>query len=71
MGSWMAIIGQAWLVYRLTGSSLALGLIGFLQQGPVFFLTALGGTFADRVDRRKLLVVSQSLFLIQASVMAV
>lgn len=71
MGSWMAIIGQAWLVYRLTGSSLALGLIGFLQQGPVFFLSALGGTVADRVDRRKLLILSQSLFLLQASTMAV
>jgi len=71
MGSWMAIIGQAWLVYRLTGSSLALGFIGFLQQGPVFFLSALGGTFADRVDRRKLLIVSQSLFLIQATILAV
>lgn len=70
MGSWMAIIGQAWLVYRLTGSSLALGLIGFLQQGPVFFLSALGGTFADRVDRRRLLIVSQSLFLVQASTLA-
>jgi predicted MFS family arabinose efflux permease len=71
MGSWMAIIGQAWLVYRLTGSSLALGLIGFLQQGPVFFLSALGGTFADRIDRRKLLIVSQTLFLIQAATLAV
>ena len=57
MGSWMQTIGQAWLVYKLTGSPLALGLIGFLQQGPVFFFSVLGGTVADRVDRRRRVVV--------------
>lgn len=71
MGSWMQIIGQAWLVYRLTGSPLALGLIGFLQQGPVFFFSALGGTIADRVDRRVLLIVTQTGFLLQAATLAV
>ncbi len=71
MGSWMQIIGQAWLVYRLTGSPLALGFIGFLQQGPVFFLSALGGTIADRMDRRTLLLVTQTGFLIQAVALAV
>ncbi len=71
MGSWMQIIAQAWLVYRLTGSPLALGLIGFLQQAPVFFFSALGGTFADRVDRRTLLIVTQSAFLFQAVTLAV
>ncbi len=71
MGSWMQIIGQAWLVYRLTGSPLALGLIGFLQQGPVFFFSALGGTIADRVDRRTLLIVTQSCFLLQAATLAI
>jgi predicted MFS family arabinose efflux permease len=70
MGSWMQIIAQAWLVYRLTESPLALGLIGFLQQGPVFFFSALGGTIADRVDRRTLLIVTQTGFLLQAVTLA-
>lgn len=71
MGSWMQIIAQAWLVYRLTGSPLALGAIGFLQQGPVFFFSALGGTIADRVNRRTLLIVTQTGFLLQAATMAI
>lgn len=70
MGSWMQIIAQAWLVYRLTGSPLALGLIGFLQQGPVFFFSVLGGTIADRMDRRTLLIFTQSAFLLQAAALA-
>lgn len=70
MGSWMQIIAQAWLVYRLTGSPLALGLIGFLQQGPVFFFSALGGTIADRVDRRTLLMITQAGMLVQAVTLA-
>ena len=67
----MQTIGQAWLVYKLTGSPLALGLIGFLQQGPVFFLSALGGTIADRVDRRRLIMLTQSAFLLQAAALAI
>lgn len=70
MGSWMQTIGQAWLVYRLTGSPLALGLIGFLQQGPVFFLSVFGGTIADRVDRRRLIIATQTIFLVQAATLA-
>lgn len=71
MGSWMQTIGQAWLVFRLTGSPLALGLIGFLQQGPVFFLAAFGGTIADRTDRRMLIIATQTIFLLQAAALAV
>ena len=71
MGSWMQTIGQAWLVYTLTESPLALGLIGFLQMGPVFFLSPFGGTIADRVDRRSLIIVTQSCFLLQAVTLAI
>lgn len=71
MGSWMQTIGQAWLVYQLTGSPLALGLIGFLQQGPVFFFAVFGGTIADRTDRRKLIIATQIVFLLQAATLAV
>ncbi|BCW88792.1 Enterobactin exporter EntS [Alphaproteobacteria bacterium SO-S41] len=70
MGSWMQIIGQSWLVYRLTGSPLALGLIGFLAQSPVFFLAVFGGTVADRVDRRRLIIFTQAAFLLQAAALA-
>lgn len=70
MGSWMQTIGQAWLVYTLTESPFALGLIGFLQMGPVFFLSPFGGTIADRVDRRSLIIFTQFCFLIQAVTLA-
>ncbi len=71
MGSWMQTIGQAWLVYRLTGSPLTLGIIGFFQHGPLFLLAPFGGTIADRVDRRTLIILTQTGFLLQAVVLAV
>lgn len=71
LGTWMQFIGQAWLVYRLTGSPLALGVVGFAQQSPVFFFSAFGGTLADRFDRRTLLMIAQSLCALQATTLAV
>jgi MFS family permease len=71
LGTWIQFTGQAWLVYRLTGSPLALGLVGFAQQAPVFFFSAFGGTIADRFDRRTLLIASQALFALQAATLAV
>lgn len=71
MGLWMHIVAQSWLVYRLTGSPLALGVTGFLAQAPVFFFAAFGGTLADRWDRRRLLAVTQLAYLVQAATLAV
>jgi MFS family permease len=61
IGTWLQSVAQSWLVYRLTGSSMLLGLVSFSLQIPVFLLAPFGGTIADRTDRRKLLLVTQSL----------
>ena len=50
-GTWMQSVAQAWLVYRLTGSALLLGTVGFASQIPVFLFAPLGGITADRVNR--------------------
>lgn len=61
MGLQILWVGQAWLIYDMTRSPLYLGLIGLAQAVPTILLTMLGGVVADRVDRRRLLLVTQSL----------
>ncbi|UCF36516.1 MAG: MFS transporter [Acidobacteriota bacterium] len=58
-GSWMQLTAQSWVVLQLTNSAFYLGLVGFLGQLPIILFTLLGGVFADRFDRRKLLLGSQ------------
>jgi predicted MFS family arabinose efflux permease len=70
MGTWMQSVAQAWLVYRLTHSPFLLGLTSFCAQVTVFFMASFGGMIADRVDRRKMLLVTQSLSMIQAGILA-
>ncbi len=53
VGTWMQTVAQSWLVYRLTGSSLQLGVVGFAGQIPVFLLAPIGGMVADRVNRQR------------------
>lgn len=59
IGTWMQSVAQNWLVLELTNSPRMLGLDAFLAQIPIFLFSLLGGVIADRVDRRRLLVVSQ------------
>jgi MFS family permease len=59
IGTWMQNVAQAWLVYRLTGSSLLLGSVGFASQIPVFLLAPLGGTVADRYSRHRIVIGTQ------------
>lgn len=66
VGTWLQSVAQSWLVYRLTGSALLLGLAGFCGQIPVFLLGAVGGAVADRRDRRGLLVATQTSSMILA-----
>src|SRR5437016_11993482 len=61
IGTWMQIIAQNWLVLSLTNSPFYLGLDAFLQQLPIILFTLVGGVFADRYDRRKTLLASQSI----------
>src|ERR1700683_424616 len=56
VGTWMQSVAQAWLVYRLTGSSLLLGSVGFASQIPVFLFAPLGGIAADRFNRRHIII---------------
>ncbi len=70
MGTWMQSVAQGWLVYSMTHSPLLLGLTSFAGQVPVFFITAFGGTIADRVNKRQMLIVTQSLSMLQAAVLA-
>jgi MFS family permease len=70
-GMWMQSVAQAWLIYRLTGSSVLLGLVSFSGQIPVFLLASFGGAFADRVERRPILVATQTAMMLLSFVLAV
>lgn len=70
VGTWMQQIGMSWLAYRMTGSALVLGLIGFVGQGPALLASPLAGVFADRLDRHIFLIILQMLAMLQASVLA-
>jgi len=70
MGTWMQSVAQAWLVYSLTHSTVLLGLTSFASQVTVFFMASFGGMIADRVDRRKMLLVTQGLSMLQAALLA-
>src|SRR6267143_6533109 len=59
VGTWMQAVAQGWLVLQLTNSAFWLGLDAFVATAPGFFLTLLGGVFADLVDRRRLLFYTQ------------
>ncbi len=69
-GTWMQSVAQSWLVYRLTGSVVLLGLIGFASQIPVFFIAPFGGALADRYNRQKILIFTQTSAMITAFVLA-
>lgn len=58
-GTWMQMVAQSWVVLQLTGSAFYLGLVSFLGQLPIILFSLIGGAFADRVDRRRLLLLSQ------------
>ena len=71
IGTWMQQIAMSWLVYRLTNSAFLLGAVGFVGQMPAFLMTPFAGVFADRWNRRKVLVITQTLAMIQALILAV
>jgi MFS family permease len=70
IGTWMQNIAQAWLVYRLTGSSLLLGTVGFASQIPVFVLAPLGGVVADRHNRHRVVIGTQISSMLLAFILA-
>jgi MFS family permease len=71
IGTWMDTVAEAWLVYRLSHSPLLLGVAAFASQIPVFLLAPIGGLIADRYDRRKILIWTQALSMVQAMILAI
>ncbi len=70
IGTWMQQVALSWLVYRLTGSALLLGIIGFVSQIPSLFISPVAGVLADRWDRRNLLLATQCLAMVQAVILS-
>ena len=70
MGTWMTQTATIWLVYHLTGSALMLGLVGFANQFPNFVLTPFAGVWVDRWDRRRTIVITQILAMLQSLALA-
>ncbi len=70
IGTWMTRIAMSWLVYRLTGSAFLLGLAGFASQIPTFLLGPFAGVWVDRLDRHRVLVVTQVLSMLQSFALA-
>lgn len=70
VGTWMQAVAQGWLVYRLTGSTAMLGLLGFLAQVPVFLFGILAGSLADRYPRRRIVLATQINAVVQATILA-
>ena len=70
IGTWMQTVAQAWLVYRMTGSALLLGSVGFASQIPVFLIAPFGGITADRLNRQRLVIATQISAMILAGILA-
>jgi predicted MFS family arabinose efflux permease len=71
IGTWMQIVAQGWLIYRLSHSSRLLGLDQFLAGIPIFLFSLIGGVVADRAERRKILLASQYLQMASAGILTV
>src|SRR5215212_4491024 len=69
IGTWLTRIATSWLIYRLTGSALLLGVLGFAGQIPTFLLSPLAGVLVDRWNRHRVLVVTQVLAMLQSAVL--
>lgn len=71
VGTWLQMVALTWLVYKLTNSAFMLGIVGFSGQIPMFLVSPFAGVFADRWNRHKMLLITQSLALLQALVLSI
>ena len=71
IGTWMQIVAQGWLIYRLSHSAFLLALDQFLGGIPIFLFSLIGGVIADRVERRRILLASQYLQMASAGILTV
>ena len=70
IGTWMQQVAISWLVYRLTGSALLLGVIAFVSQFPAFIVAPFAGVLADRLSKVRIVLVTQALAMLQAATLA-
>jgi MFS family permease len=70
IGTWITRVATSWLVYRLTGSSVMLGIVGFAGQIPTFLFAPFAGVWVDRLNRYRVLVVTQVLAMLQSFALA-
>ena len=70
-GTWVQVVAQGWLVLQLTDSAFAVGLVTALGSLPILLFTLYGGVLADRVDKRRLVLVLQALMMVEALTLAV
>jgi predicted MFS family arabinose efflux permease len=71
IGTWMQIVAQGWLIYRMSHSAFLLALDQFLAGIPIFLFTLIGGVVADRMERRKILLISQYIQMASAATLTV
>ena len=71
IGTWMQIVAQGWLIYRLSHSAFLLALDQFLGGIPIFLFSLIGGVVADRIERRKILLVSQYMQMASAALLTI
>ena len=70
IGTWMSMTATSWLVYRLSGSTMMLGVVGFAGQFPGFVMGPFAGAYLDRWDRHKILVTTQAMSMVQSFTLA-
>jgi MFS family permease len=70
VGTWMQMVAQGWLVYQLTSSAFMLGALGFVQSAPILLFSLYGGVLADRFERRRLMVWTQTAMMLLAFALA-
>jgi MFS family permease len=71
MGAWVQTVALSWLVYRLTHSVFLLGVVSFVAQAPIFFITPFAGMIADRHDRRFIFMITRALCMAQAAILTI
>src|SRR5271170_5199335 len=71
IGTWMQIVAQSWLIYRLSHSAFLLALDQFLGGIPIFLFSLIGGVVADRIERRKILLMSQYVQMASATILTI
>jgi MFS family permease len=71
IGTWIQMVAVTWLVYKMTNSAFILGIVGFSGQLPLFIIAPFAGVIADRWDKKRMLLITQSMALVQALVLSV